>query len=85
MVLDGSLKTSDMIVKISEFLNSLFYEAKTELIPLNVELELMERNFWISRELAFGEKVKDKFCGKWKYKLQISASVINIPFSVQRF
>lgn len=60
MVLDGSIKAPDMIVKISDFLNSLFYEAKSELIPLNVELELMEK-FSRIQEMAFGKRLKTNF------------------------
>jgi two-component system LytT family sensor kinase len=57
MAATNSKKVSEMIVKISDFINSLLFEAKAELIELNTEVKLL-REFLAIQELAIGSRVK---------------------------
>lgn len=57
MAANKSKKVPEMIVKISDFINSLLFEAKAELIQLNTEIKLI-REFLSIQELAIGSRLK---------------------------
>jgi sensor histidine kinase YesM len=50
-------KIPEMIVKISDFINRLLFEAKAELIQLETEIKLI-REFLAIQELAFSNRLK---------------------------
>jgi two-component system, LytTR family, sensor kinase len=52
-----SKKVPEMIVKISDFINRLLFEAKAELIQLDTEIKLI-REFIAIQELAIGKRLK---------------------------
>jgi two-component system, LytTR family, sensor kinase len=52
-----SNKVPEMIVKISEFINSLLFEAKAEMIQLGTEVKLI-KEFLDIQELAIGPRLK---------------------------
>jgi len=53
-------KASDMIIKISNFLNGFLFESKEELIPLQMEVKLIDEFLNIHKH-ALGEKITSNF------------------------
>ena len=53
-------KAPDMIIKISNFLNVFLFEGKEELIPLSLEVKLVEQ-FMAIHSNALGNRIKSNF------------------------
>lgn len=53
-------KSSEMIIRISNFLNQLLHESHEELIPLSEEIEIV-KNFIGIHSFALGDRLKNNF------------------------
>ena len=79
MALAKSEHTPEMIVKISDFLNSLFYEANAELIPVKTEIKLI-KDFIAIQELAIGNRLKSTLVVNGEIMLSVIPPLLIFPF-----
>ncbi len=73
-----SEKTPEMIIKISNFLNGFLFEGKEELIPLQLEVELME-GFMEIHKHALGEKLVSNFIINGNLKPHVVPPLLLLP------
>ncbi len=71
--------TPEMIVKISDFLNSLFYEANAELIPIKTEIKLI-KDFIAIQELAIGNRLRSTLVVNGEIMLSVIPPLLIFPF-----
>ncbi len=74
-----SEKSSEMIIRISAFLNRFLFEGKEELIPLSLDTELLEEFVDIHR-LYFGERLKINFVVSGNLKPFVVPPLLLLPF-----
>ena len=79
MALQKSEKTPEMIVKISDFLNSLFYEANAELIPIRTEIKLI-KEFLSIQELVIGNRLKSNLVVNGEIAHSVIPPLLVFPF-----
>ncbi len=79
LAIEKSRKTPEMIVKISDFLNSLFYEANAELIPLKTEVKLI-KDFLAMQELAIGNRLKVNMVVNGEVMSSVIPPLLIFPF-----
>ena len=72
-------KSPEMIIKISNFLNSFLLEGKEELIPLQLEVKLMEQFLEIHKN-ALGEKITSNFIVAGNLKPYVVPPLLLLPF-----
>lgn len=72
-------KTSEMIIRISEFLNDFLYEGKEDLIPLQLEVELLN-NFMEIHKQALGDRIKSNFIVAGNLKSVVIPPLLLLPF-----
>ena len=72
-------KAPDMIIKISNFLNVFLFEGKEELIPLTLEVKLVEQFIDIHTN-ALGERIKSNFIVNGNLKPYIIPPILMLPF-----
>jgi hypothetical protein len=71
--------TPGMIIKISNFLNRFLYEGEDELIPLQLEVKLIEEFLGIHK-LALGERLKSNFFVHTQLKSFLVPPFLLLPF-----
>ncbi|MEN8116369.1 MAG: histidine kinase [Bacteroidota bacterium] len=69
----------EMIVKISNFLNRFLFEGKEALIPLQLEVKLMDEFFEIHKQ-ALGEKLTSNFIVSGNIKPIVIPPLLLLPF-----
>ncbi len=72
-------KAPEMIIKISNFLNSFLFEGKEELIPLHLEVKLIEQFLEIHKE-ALGERITSNFIVSGNLKPHVVPPLLLLPF-----
>ena len=72
-------KISGMIIKISGFLNRFLFEGKEEVIPLQLDAELLEEFVDIHR-LVLGERMKINFITSGNLKPFVVPPLLMLPF-----
>ncbi|WP_319480112.1 histidine kinase [uncultured Draconibacterium sp.] len=69
----------DMIINISNFLNRFLYEGKEELIPLELEVRLLEE-FMTIHNHALGERLSSNFIVSGNLKSYVVPPLLLLPF-----
>ena len=69
----------EMIINISNFLNRFLYEGKEELIPLELEVKLLEE-FMTIHNHALGERLKSNFIVSGNLKSYVVPPLLLLPF-----
>jgi LytS/YehU family sensor histidine kinase len=72
-------KSSDMIIKISGFLNQMVYESQEELIPLDLDIKLIQ-NFLEIHKFALGDRFKINFEVGGNIKSHVVPPLLLLPF-----
>ncbi len=72
-------KAPEMIIQISNFLNGFLFEGKEELIPLQLEVKLMEEFLNIHKH-ALGEKITSNFIVAGNLKPYVIPPLLLLPF-----
>ncbi len=72
-------KASEMLIKISNFLNRFLFEGREELIPLQLEIKLVEE-FLEIHKLALGKKLVSNFISGGQLKSYLVPPFILLPF-----
>lgn len=72
-------KAPDMIIKISGFINRFLFEGKEELIPLQLDTELLEE-FVNIHQLYFGDRLKINFHVSGNLKPFVIPPLLLLPF-----
>lgn len=75
----SSDKAPDMIIKISSFLNGFLFEGKEELIPLEMEVKLLDQFLAIHKE-ALGERITSNFISSGNLKSYVVPPLLLLPF-----
>lgn len=72
-------KVPEMIIKISDFLNSFLMEGKEELIPLQLEVKIIEQFLEIHKK-ALGERISSNFIVSGNLKPYVVPPLLLLPF-----
>lgn len=76
---EQSDKAPEMIIQISNFLNGFLFEGKEELIPLQLEVKLIEEFLNIHKH-ALGEKITSNFIVAGNLKPYVVPPLLLLPF-----
>ncbi len=72
-------KMPDMIIKLSNFLNHFLFEGKEDLIPLSLDVKLLEEFLDIHKH-ALGERFVNNFVVNGKLQLFVVPPLLLLPF-----
>ncbi len=75
----NSKRYPEIIVKVSDFINKLLFEAKSELIPLATEVGLIQ-DFMSIQELALGNRFKTKVIVNGNVQTKVVPPLLIFPF-----
>lgn len=79
LTISDSEKAPEMIIKISNFLNRFLYEGREELIPLQLEVKLIEE-FLDIHKLAIGDRLTSNFIVSGNLKSFVVPPLLLLPF-----
>ncbi|MBT3383496.1 MAG: histidine kinase [Prolixibacteraceae bacterium] len=79
LITSDSDKAPEMIIKISNFLNRFLYEGREELIPLQLEVKLIEE-FLDIHKLAIGDRLTSNFIVSGNLKSFVVPPLLLLPF-----